>query len=60
MFTESAVMNVKKISKEEESIEILKSISLISNMKGIRKYKIMNQEFRLKKIIDVIRNYLIE
>ena len=53
-------MNVKKISKEEESIEILKSISLISNMKGIRKYKIMNQEFRLKKIIDVIRNYLIE
>ena len=38
----------EKIFKEEESIEILR-----------KKNKIMNQEFRLKKI-DEIRNYLIE
>ena len=50
----------EKMFKEEESIEILKIIGLISNIqKGIGKYKNMNQEFRLKKINE-IRNYLIE
>ena len=39
----------KKIFKEEESTEILKSLGLTSNKKSIRKYKIMNQ-FRSKKI----------
>ena len=34
----------KKIFKEEESTEILKSLGLTSNKKSIRKYKIMNQE----------------
>ena len=49
----------EKIFKEEESIEILKILGLISNIEEFRKYKIMNQGFRLKKI-DEIRNYLIE
>ena len=54
---------MKKIFKEEESIEISKILGLINN---IEKYQNIdnleenvNQEFRLKKIYE-IRNYLIE
>ena len=39
----------EKIFKEEESIERLKILGLISNTEEYQKNKIMNQEFRLKK-----------
>ena len=45
----------KRIFKEEESIETLKILGLITNLKSIRKYVIMSQEnisqeFRWKNI----------
>ena len=51
----------EKIFKEEESIQILKTLGLINNTERYQIYIIMseeniNQEFRLKKI-NKIRNY---
>ena len=37
MFTVSAVMNIMKIFKEEESIEILKILGLINNIEEHQK-----------------------
>ena len=45
LFAESAVMNIKKIFKKEESIEILKILGLISNTEEYQ--KIQNQESRI-------------
>ena len=53
MFTISAVMNIKKIFKVEESIEILKTLGLIDNMESIRKYIIIKYKSRIQtKKID--------
>ena len=54
----------KKLFKEEESIEILKVLDLITDMEEYQKlynhvWKSMSQEFRLE-IIDETRNYFIE
>ena len=37
LFTVSVVINVKKIFKEEESIEVLKTLSLIKNVEEYQK-----------------------
>ena len=54
---------MKKIFKEEESIEISKILGLINNIEKYRNIdnleENVNQKFRLKKIYE-IRNYLIE
>ena len=57
-------MNMRKIFKEEESIEGLRILGLINNIEEYQKYIIrseenISQEFRLKNI-DEARNYLIE
>ena len=57
-------MNMKKISKEKESIEILKILGLINEIEDYRKIynydrKNINKDFRLEKI-EEIRNYLIK
>ena len=57
-------MNMKKIFKEEESIEILKILYLIANKEEYLIYIIisegnMSQEFTLKNI-EKTRNFLIE
>ena len=53
MFTISAVMNIKKIFKVEESIEILKTLGLIDNMESIRKYIVIKYKSRIQtKKID--------
>ena len=38
MFTVSVVMNIKKIIKEDKSIEILKILGLINNIEEYQKY----------------------
>ena len=46
-------MNIKKIFKVEESIEILKTLGLIDNMESIRKYIIIKYKSRIQtKKID--------
>ena len=55
------VISKKKIFKEEESIEILKLLGLITNIERYQKNIIMSeenirQEFRLKSIVET-RNY---
>ena len=57
-------MNMKKISKEKESIEILKILGLINEIEDYQKIynydrKNINKDFRLEKI-EEIRNYLIK
>ena len=47
MFTVSAVMNIMKIFKEEESIEILKILGLINNIEEHQ--KIYNHAWRKQK-----------
>ena len=46
-------MNIKKIFKVEESIEILKTLGLIDNMESIRKYIVIKYKSRIQtKKID--------
>ena len=66
LFTVSVVINMKKIFKEEKSVEAAKILGLNSliTQKRIRKYIIMTKEnmrqtFRMKNI-DERRNYLSE